>query len=542
MLIRRLKVGPRAVLGFSAVALLVIILGLFAQSQMKSIRATTVEVMDNTLPSFVSLGSISEAMLRLRIISFRILVDREDEQLRSTIARGDELVTELDTLVKAYSKLIVTDAERSQFNLFEQALQDYIGIHKRLVEVSGTGDVESVRSLLGGEYTELSIKLGAQLKTLVKINNSDAQAFAALSQSQYEHSNIGVFASMGVAVALTILLAYLFTRSIVAPLSEAVKAAEAVAQGDLTHPIQVKGDDEPARLLGALHGMQQSLKGTIQRIVDSSMQLASAAEELNAVTENSTKVLLQQNQEIEQAATAVNEMTAAVDEVAGNATATSEASRDADRTAGHGRQQVDQTITSINDVANSAGETVEQVTQLAERVRGISSVLDVIRAIADQTNLLALNAAIEAARAGEAGRGFAVVADEVRALAHRTQQSTQEIEQMIVGTQQGTDQAMSSMQISNRRAQETLTIARSAGEALQQITEAFSQITERNLVIASASEEQAQVAREVDRNLVNIRDLAMQTSAGAHQTNTASQELARLAVDLNGLVTRFKLA
>ena len=185
--------------------------------------------------------------------------------------------------------------------------------------------------------------------------------------------------------------------------------------------------------------------------------------------------------------------------------------------------------------------TASEVEQLAGQVRDISKVLDVIRSIAEQTNLLALNAAIEAARAGEAGRGFAVVADEVRALAHRTQQSTREIEQMVSGIQQGTDKAVNAMQNSNSRARSTLDVAKAAGQALDEIAAAISQINERNLVIASASEEQAQVAREVDRNLVNIRDLSMQSSAGANQTSAASQELSRLAVDLNALVARFSI-
>lgn len=199
------------------------------------------------------------------------------------------------------------------------------------------------------------------------------------------------------------------------------------------------------------------------------------------------------------------------------------------------------TVESIGMLADDVTSTASEVEQLAGNVRGISKVLDVIRAIAEQTNLLALNAAIEAARAGDAGRGFAVVADEVRALAHRTQQSTQEIEQMIGGIQQSTDKAVNAMQSSNQRAHSTLDVARAAGAALEEITAAMSQISERNLVIASASEEQAQVAREVDRNLVNIRDLSMQTTAGATQTSSASQELTRLAVDLNGLVNRFRL-
>ncbi|WP_434093679.1 methyl-accepting chemotaxis protein [Pseudomonas atacamensis] len=287
--------------------------------------------------------------------------------------------------------------------------------------------------------------------------------------------------------------------------------------------------------------MQHNLRDTIRRISESSTQLASAAEELSSVTEDATRGLHQQSQEIEQAATAVNQMTAAVEEVANNAVATSEASRESDRIARQGREQVQQTVASIEFLAGDVTNNAAQVEALAQKVHGISKVLDVIRSIAEQTNLLALNAAIEAARAGDAGRGFAVVADEVRALAHRTQQSTQEIEQMIGGIQQGTDSAVSSMQQSNSRARSTLELAKSAGSALEEIASAFTLINERNLVIASASEQQAAVAREVDRNLMNIRDLAMQTSAGANQTSAASQELSKLAVDLNGMVARFSV-
>ncbi|OZB25686.1 MAG: methyl-accepting chemotaxis protein, partial [Pseudomonas sp. 34-62-33] len=350
-----------------------------------------------------------------------------------------------------------------------------------------------------------------------------------------------VITMMVLAALATIILAILLTRSIVAPLAEAVRVAEVVASGDLTQAIDADGTDEPARLLAALKNMQSNLRGTIQSIADSSNQLASASEELHAVTEDSTRGLHQQNTEIEQAATAVNEMTAAVEEVARNAVSTSEASRASTVTAQQGREQVRQTVESIGQLATDVTSTAGEVEQLAQRVHEISKVLDVIRSIAEQTNLLALNAAIEAARAGDAGRGFAVVADEVRALAHRTQQSTQEIEQMIGGIQSGTERAVTAMQGSNGRTRSTLEVAQAAGVALEQITQAISSINERNLVIASACEEQAQVAREVDRNLVNIRDLSLQTSAGANQTSAASQELSRLAVDLNGLVARFKV-
>jgi len=342
-----------------------------------------------------------------------------------------------------------------------------------------------------------------------------------------------------IASLLTVVLAWSLTRSIVAPLSRAVSAAQEIATGNLTKLIQIDGDDEATRLLEALVIMQKSLRETIEMISGSATQLASAAEELSAVTEESSRGLQQQNGELEQAATAVNEMTVAVEEVARNAVSTSQASEQSTQTARQGRDKVVQTVQAIQVMTEDVKAASCLVEGLAEQGRDIGKVLDVIRSIAEQTNLLALNAAIEAARAGEAGRGFAVVADEVRALAHRTAQSTREIEQMVAGIQSGTSETVQSMALNTSRTQNTLELARAAGDALEQITDAISQINERNLVIASASEEQAQVSREVDRNLVNIRDLATQSAAGANQTSAASHELSRLAVDLNGMVARF---
>ncbi|WP_420094467.1 methyl-accepting chemotaxis protein [Pseudomonas cichorii] len=287
--------------------------------------------------------------------------------------------------------------------------------------------------------------------------------------------------------------------------------------------------------------MQGGLKYTIQEIASASGQLASAAEELSAVTDESTRGLTRQNDEIQQAATAVNQMTAAVEEVARNAVSTSEASKTATEDAVQGRGQVDQTVKGITTMVSEITQSTEAVAQLAGHVRDISKVLEVIRSIAEQTNLLALNAAIEAARAGEQGRGFAVVADEVRALAHRTQASTVEIEGMIGTVQAGADGAVAAMGKSLSLATNTQELAERAGSALVKITDGVATINERNLVIASASEEQAQVAREVDRNLLNIQDLSTQSAAGANQTSASSQELSRLATSFNVLVAKFQL-
>ncbi|WP_095191626.1 methyl-accepting chemotaxis protein [Pseudomonas sp. Irchel 3E19] len=541
MSIRSLNIAPRAGLGFGLLALMVFALGAFALLQMSNMRAQSDEVDNNWLPSVMAVGEMSQDMLRLRALTMRLLLNRDPQALQQNVAKLDELRGVLSEAQQRYDVLIVLPEERKLFDRFKVIEHQYLEYQAQVMQLSAQDRVEEAATILNGQMSPLADEIAVILRDLVELNKHNANLSTEAARLVFINSRVWVGIMIGVTALITIGLALLLTRSIVLPLAQSLGVAQVVAGGDLTGDINISGKDEPARLLQALKSMQHNLRDTIRQISESSSQLASASEELSCVTEDATRGLHQQSLEIEQAATAVNQMTAAVEEVASNAVATSEASRESDRIAQHGRQQVQQTVTSIESLAEDVTANAVQVEDLAQKVHGISKVLDVIRSIAEQTNLLALNAAIEAARAGDAGRGFAVVADEVRALAHRTQQSTQEIEQMIGGIQQGTDSAVSSMQQSNVRARSTLELAKAAGTALEEIASAFTLINERNLVIASASEEQAAVAREVDRNLMNIRDLAMQTSAGANQTSAASQELSRLAVDLNSMVARFSV-
>lgn len=540
MSIRKLNVSTRSTIGFGLIGVIVLALGLFALSQMKDMRKGAAEVDQNWLPSIVALGNLNTDMMRIRALTMRILLV-DGETLTSSLETLSRLSGEVEKENAAYQRNVTTAEEKAGYEQFLTVQRLYFIEQKKIVELVSNGQREQAIQVIRGPISGYADSMTRVLNELQKINMEEAGKAADRSVATYESSFMWVNVFVVVAALVTVILAYVFTRSIVKPLNQAVTVAETVASGDLTQNFPIDGNDEPARLLTALKSMQGRLRETIQSISDSSNQLASAAEELSTVTEESTRGLHQQSHEIEQAAAAVNEMTAAVDEVARNAVSTSEASRDSTATAQRGREQVMSTVESINYLASDVTTTASEVGHLAGQVKEISSVLDVIQSIAEQTNLLALNAAIEAARAGDAGRGFAVVADEVRALAHRTQQSTQDIAQMINGIHEGTDKAVQAMQSSNARANRTLELAQSAGEALDAITHSIGEISERNLVIASASEEQAQVAREVDRNLVNIRDLSLQTSAGANQTSAASQELSSLAVNLNGLVARFRI-
>ena len=541
MVLRQLNIAPRAALGFALIAVLVALLGVFALGQMSSIRDSEVAVETQWLPSIRGGDEIREWMLRIRTISLRMALDQDPKNIPVYRGQMDTRDKELGEKIAAYEKLVVTPEGKALYDQFKQTFAAYRTGIAQSFTLAEQGRRDELIKLLLVDMKTVVDGSGKQLNDLAELFSKQVSIESQKSQEHYANSRMIVSLFVVLAALATVVLAMLLTRSIVKPLGEALNAAESVARGDLTRPIETHGNDEVSRLLKALATMQQNLRETLQGISGSAAQLATAADELNAVTLDSTHSLQQQNNEIEQAATAVTEMTTAVEEVARNAVSTSDATRQSSESASLGQQRVSDTVDAIGALASDVQVTGGLVQSLANQSQDIGKVLDVIRAIAEQTNLLALNAAIEAARAGESGRGFAVVADEVRALAYRTQQSTQEIEQMVQGMRSGATQALDSMQASSSRAASTLAMAERAGDALQTITASVNEIHERNLVIASAAEEQAQVAREVDRNLVNIRDLSVRSASGADQTSASSHELSQLANSLRTMVQRFQV-
>jgi len=541
MSLRSLSIARRAGLGFALIALLVALLGFFALSNMASIRESAVQVESGLVPKMRLVSDIREIMLRIRTISLRMALDPNPASLSQYRSQMDTRSQDLTKKLADLSAVLDTPEVRNLYDQFQVSLRQYQqGLTQSFILADKQQTAELNKLLLVDMKTVVDGS-GNQLNALADYYNAQINLQGQTAELQYSRSRTMVFGFVLLAALSTVALAWLLTRSIVGPLSHAVRAAENVAQGDLTQTVDVTGDDEVTRLLVALQSMQGSLRSTLQLIRQSAGQMAASATDLNGITDQSSRSLQKQTAEIEQAATAVNEMTSAADEVARNAVSTSESTRLSNETARDGQQRVGETVSAIQALSTNIGETSSLVQNLADQSRDIGKVLDVIRSIAEQTNLLALNAAIEAARAGESGRGFAVVADEVRALAHRTQQSTLEIDQMVTAMRSGSSEALTSMQSSTQRASETLILAEGAGGALSQITDSIDQIHQRNLVIASAAEEQAQVAKEVDRNIVNIRDLSAQSSSGAGQINGSSLELARLAVSLNEAVARFQL-
>ncbi len=345
-------------------------------------------------------------------------------------------------------------------------------------------------------------------------------------------------------VAVLLIMVYLFAafyRAVLNSINAIAESSQRLADGDLTATVQLSARDEMSAVAESFNSMSDSFRKMVSQVLTSSAQVATAAEELSAITQSTTEGISRQQLETDQVATAINEMSATVQEVAGSAQGASQASHEASAEAHGGERVVNNTIEQINALAEGIRSSAVSIRQLEQDSESIGTVVDVIRGIADQTNLLALNAAIEAARAGEQGRGFAVVADEVRNLASKTQSSTQEIQGMIEKLQGAARIAAEEMNRSSEQAELGVTAAAEAGASLQRITAAVNTISDMNTQIASAAEEQSAVAEEINRSIVNISQISDENTNGAGQTSSASQELANLANALQQMMTRFKV-
>ncbi|TKK25391.1 methyl-accepting chemotaxis protein [Pseudomonas sp. CFBP13528] len=542
MILRKLNIAPRSTLSFGFFCLMIIGLGVVALIQASSLNDAEKFVENNVVPSISILAKMDREFLSIRNNNSRLRNPIEPAERRAqALVEVEKSRGNFEDLIQKLQPLIVTAKGKQLIGELAKDYRTYEVVQDQYLALTGAGKFEDAVKLSSEVMKFGADGVNTVLQNLIELNNNKALNAGKEATHTYEQSKLVVGGFILVSTLAAIVLAFMYTRSLTTPVNRSLAIAERIAKNDLSEVIDVQGTDEVARLMQALKAMQANLRTTLLSISDSSNQLASTSEEMHAVTENANTGMQQQSHEVEMAATAVTEMSAAVEEVARNASAASEAATRSNSAAIAGRARVDETVEAISLMVSSVGDASNEVQGLAVMATDISKVLDVIRAIAEQTNLLALNAAIEAARAGEAGRGFAVVADEVRALAHRTQTSTSEIEQMITSIQKGTGAAVSAMSNSNTQAQKTLDTARGAGSALVEITETIDDITERNVLIATASEEQAQVAREVDRSLVSIRDLSSQASEGSNQTASASLELSKLAAELNRMVNQFRL-
>ncbi|MFL9674575.1 methyl-accepting chemotaxis protein [Pseudomonas sp. NFACC42-2] len=538
---KQLTTAQRIVIGFAIAPLALVGLVFYALHDLATLKQQSEQIVQQDWPRIAPIMVIATGVRDNGRNTRDLLIDQDNQQAQASIGTTRERITQAFATLEP---LLDTAEGKAAYATLKTHREAYVAAFTQVQALIRQGAREQGLAQLKQQVIPAELEVFKSLDALMAMQGRLFAERQQAAQTLYDEARGTMLGLFLLCLALVVVAAVIVTRSVTRPLGgepdEVARVLSHIAEGDLTLEVPL-GNSIDGSVMRNLHQMQQNLNQMVRHIAASVDGVASSSEELSAVSGQTSSSLQLQGQEIEQAATAVNEMTAAVDEVARNAVSTSEASRLSEQTAQRGQAQVQETVASINTLATGVVETSERIQQLAGRVQDISSVLEVIRSIADQTNLLALNAAIEAARAGEAGRGFAVVADEVRALAHRTQVSTQEIEQMIGNIRQDTEHAVAAMHSSSERVQATLSVAQRSGEALDEITRSISQINERNMMIASATEEQALVAREVDRNLVGIRNLSQQVLQGAIHTETAGHDLAGMAGTLHQTVARFKV-
>ncbi|SIQ10520.1 methyl-accepting chemotaxis protein [Marinobacterium stanieri] len=368
------------------------------------------------------------------------------------------------------------------------------------------------------------------------VNGRLQQRYGAQEQLFY-----GLLAAIVLVFVLTNYLMLGFSVSVRRAINALLSAAESVAQGDLTQQVCIGNRDEMGRLAGRFNAMVEQMRNLLGQVTSTAQAVASQAAVVDGIAHRSREDVERQQQETEQVATAVNQMVASAEDVAKQTQVASRETGSVDSEATQGQKLVEVTLGDIHQLSTDIDNAMGSIRRLVKESDTIAQVLDVIKGVAEQTNLLALNAAIEAARAGEQGRGFAVVADEVRTLAKRTQESTAEIESMILGLQSGVGEAVKAMEVSHGKVGQTVSNSSEVGRSLEHISSAISRILDFNTQIASAGEQQTQVASEIERNIHSISQVGSQTANGARETVEACRQMAQQTERLQAVVSAFKV-
>lgn len=504
------------------------------------------ELAESSLEPAISAGENLESILNAMVSSAYEYRDTKSAQTVEFLGR--ELDSSKNEML-AQTKYITNILDSAGVSSISTDLNDLISEIVELVgesaSISGVKNGQlSSEAAATAQLIETENLIDAANKILAKqvdLANQTASQAATDVEDAVSSGSIQSIGIMLVSIVLAVIISFFTLISITRPLRQVNDMLKVVASGNLSHKLDDSGQDEFATLARNCNLLIDSLRNLIQGIVSRSTQLAAAAEQTSAVTAQSTTAIEEQRNQVEQAASATTEMSSTSQSVLSSANDALGEIKQADDEAERVKGISDKNRETIEALAQEVESASQVINKLQQDSASIGGILDVIRGIAEQTNLLALNAAIEAARAGEQGRGFAVVADEVRTLASRTQESTQEIQNMIEALQTGAEKAVSVMETGKSQAVNCVEQSEMADKALETITHAVHEAYDRSSQIATAAEEQSVVAHEISENLESIVAIAEQTTAGSQQTASSSSEVARLAEELQQSVQEFKL-
>ena len=540
---KNLSIGKKIAVVFAVIAAVNVIFGIFLSSELRGVRDRVLNFTDSTLPSVISVETLLYDVSYVRRAQFALLVVEDAADLQARRGRIQDSVQKVERAFRAYESTVGADQERQVFNRAKQHWLQYLSSVNRVDGLLAQGDMAQARAQLfqsNGTYNALEQAVNA----LVEVNLGFVQENRNSLLGSIGMVTSFAMVSIGALLLFMMVMTWFLTRQICLPLQAVVAQANAIAAGDLTHQLdrQHIGQDELGMLAKASLKMQDNLRGLIEEVVAAVTQLGAAIEEVSTVSEQSAQGIQSQQQEIALVATAMAQMKATVADVAGNTEVASASASSANALARRGNQDVRGALVAITRVAEEIEQAGTLVSELERESAQINLVVDVIRGIADQTNLLALNAAIEAARAGEQGRGFAVVADEVRTLAGRTQASTGEIVAIIETLQARANQAKAVTGQSCEMIRQCVVQSEQTSSGIQQIEEAVAQIADMAIQIASACGEQDAVSDEFGRNVERINESSNEVAIGADHTARACLELSQLAAGLRQTIGRFRLA